>query len=198
MFKGGKIITLIDYIYPPVCGFCGKIHKDYLCKKCEIKLNREECITTVRNKENNFQEQMYFFRYEGFLKTYDIIVPVPISKKRKKKRGYNQSLLIAREIASSYNKNVNHTLRVEKNCLYKNIDTIEQSKLNKEQRDINVKGVYKLRNNRILTNKRILLVDDIYTTGNTVRECCHMIKKANPEKIGVLTIARGFVDKRKG
>ena len=168
---------------------------------------------------------MYFFRYEGvirkailnykfsgqaylyksfvnfmiknqklmeFLESYDIIIPVPISRKRKMQRGYNQSLLIARELVKSYNR-----IQINTNCLYKIKNTIEQSKLNKKQRDVNVKNVYVLKNEKALTGKRILLVDDIYTTGNTVEECSQMIKKAKPAAIGVLTIAKDFVDKGK-
>ena len=219
---------ILDFIYPPVCGFCGKINKELLCKKCENKLLKQQSIAIEKFEECDFQEQIYFFPYEGFirkailqykfrskaylyksfvkfmiknenfmefLKSYDIIIPVPISKKRKKKRGYNQSLLIAREIANLYNKNNNNNiLRVENKCLYKYKDTIEQSKLNKEQRAINVQGVYSLKKQQILENKRILLIDDIYTTGNTIKECSQMIKKARPQKIGILTIAKDFVD----
>ncbi len=218
---------ILDFIYPPVCGFCNKINKETLCKKCENKLANEQNVKIEKFKNYEFQEQIYFFPYEGFvrnailqykfrnkvylyksfvkfmiknqnfmkfLKTYDIIIPVPISKKRKKKRGYNQSLLIAKGIANLYNKNKNHILKVESKCLYKTIDTIEQSKLNKEQRNANVQGVYDLKNGQILENKRILLIDDIYTTGNTIKECSQMIKKAKPKKIGVLTIAKDFVD----
>ena len=171
-----------------------------------------------------FKEHIYFFEYEGlirnaiikykfqdksyiyksfvkfmtkneklmeFLKSYDIIIPVPISKQRKKERGYNQSLLLAKEISKIYNKRINTS------CLYKIKNIKEQSKLNKEERAINIQGVYKLKNKQILTNRRILIIDDIYTTGSTVRECSQMIKEAKPEKIGVLTIAKDFVNKGK-
>ena len=66
----------------------------------------------------------------------------------------------------------------------------EQSKLNKEQRKQNIQNVYELKNGEILNNKRILLIDDIYTTGSTVNECCKMLQKAMPKKIDVFTIAK--------
>ena len=118
------------------------------------------------------------------IKNYDTIIPVPISKKRQKERGYNQSLLIARKIAEKTN------LELMNNCLIKTKNIIEQSKLNKEDRLQNIQGVYELTNRQLIENKKILLIDDIYTTGSTVNECSRILRKANPEKIGVLVLAK--------
>ena len=118
------------------------------------------------------------------IKTYDTIIPVPISTKRKMQRGYNQSFLIAKEIAKSLN------LEIINNCLYKNKNIIEQSKLNKEDRQKNIQGVYKLIDKKKLKNKKILLIDDIYTTGSTVNECSRTLRQAEIKEIGVFTIAK--------
>lgn len=118
------------------------------------------------------------------IKNYDTIIPVPISKKRQKERGYNQSLLIARKIAEKTN------LELMNNCLIKTKNIIEQSKLNKEDRLQNIYGVYELTNRQLIENKKILLIDDIYTTGSTVNECSRILRRANPEKIGVLVLAK--------
>ena len=69
-------------------------------------------------------------------------------------------------------------------------DVIEQSKLNKEERQKNIQGVYELRNKEKLYKKKILLVDDIYTTGSTVNECSKVLKGAKPKQIGIFTIAK--------
>ena len=150
-----------------------------------------------------FNEKSYMYKtFVNFLlknkkifeniKKYDKIIPVPISKKRYKERGYNQSLLIAKEISMqiSYETNNNIKLELVNNCLIKTKNIIEQSKLNKEDRQHNIQGVYTLKNGSILTNKSILLVDDIYTTGSTVNECCRVLQQANPNKIGVLVLAK--------
>lgn len=118
------------------------------------------------------------------IKNYDKIIPVPISKKRQKERGYNQSLLIAIEIAKKTN------LELLNNCLIKTKNIIEQSKLNKHDREQNIQGVYKLQNKQLIENKKILLIDDIYTTGNTANECSKTLYQANPSKIGVLVLAK--------
>jgi competence protein ComFC len=120
-----------------------------------------------------------------FLKNYDIIIPVPISKKRKKKRGYNQSELIAKKIAKQM-KNLKYTSKV----LYKTKDTIPQSVLDKDKRIENIKGAYYIKNEQILKNKKVLLIDDIFTTGSTVNECSKILKQVGVKEIGIFTLAR--------
>lgn len=208
-------------IYPSICGICGKINKNSLCKKCEIELKKQSENKIEKDGEEiedkYFNELMYIFKYEGqirklildykfneksyiyltfvnFLlknkkifeniKKYDTIIPVPISKKRLKTRGYNQSLLIARQIAQQTN------LELVNNCLFKTKNIIEQSKLNKEERRQNIQGVYELQNKQLIENKKILLIDDIYTTGNTVNECSKILRQGKPSKIGILVLAR--------
>lgn len=118
------------------------------------------------------------------IQKYDTIIPVPISKKRKKDRGYNQSLLIAKEIALKTEKNILN------NCLIKTKNIIEQSKLNKEERLKNIQGVYELKSSKMIENKKILLIDDIYTTGSTVNECSKILRQGNPSEIGILVLAK--------
>ena len=85
------------------------------------------------------------------IKKYDIIIPVPISKKRYKERGYNQSSIIARNIAKSFD------LKYIEDVLIKNKDNIPQSLLKKEDREDNVKNIYTLNSKRIdsIKNKYI-------------------------------------------
>lgn len=208
-----------NLIYPPICGICGKINPNFLCNKCEIQLKEQAKFQIEENQNINyyFQEHLYIFQYQGMirkiminykfndasylyqtivnfllknrkffqiLKSYDTIIPVPISHKRKKERGYNQSGLIAREIAKRIG------LDYQNQSLIKIKDIVEQSKLNKEERQKNIQGVYELKQLQKLQNKKILLIDDIYTTGSTVNECSKILMKANPKKVGVLTIAK--------
>ncbi len=101
-------------------------------------------------------------------------------------RGYDQSEILAKKISQLLN------IKIEKNIIQKNVDTKPQSTLNKTQRKENVKKVYKVKNTEILKNKRILIFDDIYTTGSTVNECARLLIKSGIERsnIGVLTIAK--------
>lgn len=118
------------------------------------------------------------------IKTYDIIIPVPISKQRKKERGYNQSLLIAGQISKKA------FINLEKNVLYKTKNIVAQSTLNKEDRLNNIKDAYEIKNVKNIQNKKILIFDDIYTTGSTVNECSKVLIQNGAKKIGILTIAK--------
>lgn len=84
------------------------------------------------------------------------------------------------------------SVKTEKNKIYKTKHTKPQSTLDKKQREENVKGVYEVKNIEKMKSKKILIFDDIYTTGNTVNECArNLVKKGiNRKNIGVLTIAK--------
>lgn len=214
---------ILEYIYPPTCGVCGKICKEYICNKCSIKLRKHEIknnhVIKIGNKEKHFDELLCIFKYEdiirdiiikykfqnkpylyktfakiilknektcGFLEKYDIIIPVPISKKRKHERGYNQTQLIAKEIAKILN------IKLGNNILIKERDTKAQSELSKKDRAINIKDVFKITDNKTIKNMKILIFDDIYTTGSTANECARILKESGAKKIGVLTIAKDY------
>ena len=183
-------------------------------QKCQYLLLREIILNYKFNDKSYLYKTIVNFLLKNekifeILKSYDTIIPVPISKKRKKERGYNQSALIAKEIVERLKKEQftkklatnkmtieqfrqQNTQKIEYNdrCLFKTKNIIEQSKLNKQERAENIRGVYELRNKELLYNKKILLVDDIYTTGSTVDECSKILTDANPQKIGILTIAK--------
>ena len=120
----------------------------------------------------------------GLLKKYDIIIPVPIHRKRKLQRGYNQTQLIAKEIA----KNID--IELCDDALIKTKNTIAQSKLNKNKRKQNLKAAFRVLDLEKIQGKNILLFDDIFTTGSTVNECSKILKKAGAKTVGVLTIAK--------
>lgn len=182
-------------------------------------LEKQADFTIYENDsfKNYFDKHMYFFKYKGivrnliinykfneksylyktftnffiknqnfcdFFKSYDIIMPVPISIKRNMERGYNQSQLIAKELSKKLN------IQLVNNCLIKNKNVIKQSKLSKAQRLENIQGAYKIRHYKKINNKKIILFDDIFTTGSTVNECCKMLYNAKPKEICVLTIAK--------
>ena len=124
-------------------------------------------------------------KYVKLFGSYDIIGAVPIHKKREKDRGYNQSELIAKEIAKN-------TPNIEyKNILKKLKNNHRQSELKMEERLKNVKNVYDVQNKEIIQNKRIILFDDVYTTGSTVNECSKVLKENGAKEILVLTLASG-------
>ena len=142
-----------------------------------------------------FQEKPYIYKTIAYflknmqkslekLKKYDIIIIVPVSNKRKLERGYDQCELIAKEISKNFN------IQYNEKCLLKNRNIQPQSLLTKEERIKNVENVYSVKNQEKIINKKILLIDDIYTTGSTVNECSRILKQAGGKNIGILTIAK--------
>ncbi len=212
---------ILEIIYPKKCIFCNTINEDYTCKKCKIKLEyicandkleRVEgkyfdymisayfYLDSIRNKilEFKFDNKKYLYRalseelirkMQIYISLFDCIISVPISIQRYMKRGYNQSELIAKSISQKLNKPL---IRF---CLIKVKNNKKQSGLKIEERFTNVKSVYKVINKNIISGKRILLIDDIYTTGATVNECSKVLKAAGANKVLVATIARAIKNK---
>lgn len=209
--------NILDLVYPNVCGICGEICKDSLCKKCENAIKKYKIDLISKNPKMYFDESMHIFKYDeiirqkiieykfqeksylyktfakiilknekvcGFFEKYDIMIPVPIHKKRRLKRGYNQAELIAKEIC----KNVD--LEQKTNVLTKQKNIVAQSELNKNERMQNIKNAFGIKNANEIKNKNIILFDDIYTTGSTVNECSRILKKVGVNQIGILTIAK--------
>lgn len=120
------------------------------------------------------------------LKSYDIIIPVPMSRKSKNIRGYNQTEIISKELAKRIG------IIYKKEILIKCKNIKRQSLLTKEERILNVKNAFKVNDKfcEYLNGKKIILFDDIYTTGATINECLEVIKKYNVKEILVLILAK--------
>ena len=125
-------------------------------------------------------------KYLEKLKKYDIIIMVPLSWKRRLRRGYNQSQLIAKIISNILQR------KIESKILYKTKNIVPQSTLNKKERKENIKGAFKIKHTEKIKNKKILIIDDIYTTGSTLNECARLLIRngIKKEDIGVLTLAK--------
>ena len=112
----------------------------------------------------------------------EMVVPVPMHPKRLKRRGYNQSELLAREIAA--------VLEVPcENGLVRVRDTVQQARLDGDERRKNMKDAF--RAEPCVSGWRVLLVDDVYTTGETARECAETLRKAGAISVSFLCYAKG-------
>ncbi len=113
----------------------------------------------------------------------DIVIPVPLHKKKLRKRGYNQVAKFGEEIAKA--------LKSEylDNVLIKNTATSTQVFKNRMARWTNSLENFSLQNAGLITGKHILIVDDIITTGATIEACVNILQKANDVKISVATMA---------
>lgn len=208
------INMLLNFLFPSVCGICGKVGKEWICEKCLEKLKINIIYRKVYNKY--YDEMIYLFSYKDVrklilkykfnnqaflsnmfsqiilknkklcrnLKFYDIIIPVPMYKIKKQKRGYNQTELITKKIAK------NLELQEDSKVLLKIKNTKTQSKLNEKQRYENIKNVFYINNNEKIQNKKVILFDDIITTGATINECAKILKQNGAKKVTVLAIAK--------
>ena len=153
---------ILDLIYPPVCGICGKLSENSLCKKCQNKIYKEAIFGQEKYEDKFFDTHFYLFKYDGIIRDklidykfneksylyktfvnffvfyeknyfhfdfYDIIIPVPISRKRLNFRGYNQSKLIALELSRYF------SAKLEDKILIKIKNNKPQSTLNQERKN---------------------------------------------------------------
>ena len=116
-----------------------------------------------------------------------ILIPIPLSKKRYRERGYNQAELICKELVKLDN-NIN--FKLETDILIKPQDTEHQARIrNKKERMKNIMGSFAVKNENLIKSKNIILIDDILTTGATLTEARKVLKKSGARKIIAFTVA---------
>lgn len=118
------------------------------------------------------------------INSYDIIIPVPMFEKKKKQRGYNQTELIAEKVVKKLD------IKLEINNLIKIKNTKVQSTLTADERKENIKNAFFVNNKDKIKNKRVIIFDDIFTTGETVNEISRILKDAGAKEILILVLAK--------
>lgn len=113
----------------------------------------------------------------------DYLVPVPISDKRLSKRGYNQALLIANELAKLSNFRINDSL-----IRHKSTEHLHSQTLN--ERKAVLSEAFSINESVNIRNKNIVILDDIFTTGTTVNECARILLSSGAKSVSSLTAAR--------
>lgn len=184
------------------CKRCGaKLKTSNLCLACksnkrEFKLARSvmvyDGIASRLIKNFKYQNKPYMSRTFGKLLAkkfvslnwkVDFITFVPITKKKEKKRGFNQARLLAEEFYK------NTGVQLEKDILIKKQETKEQASLGFKDRQENLRKSFKVTNKDKVFGKSILLIDDVFTTGATANACSLAFKKAGAKEVFVLTVA---------
>lgn len=121
----------------------------------------------------------------GFLRQANL-VPVPLHPRKLRERAYNQSALIAAELASVYPQ-----FRIDE-PLERVVDTESQTKFDKRERKRNLKNAFSLRQNRAIDPaKRYIIIDDVFTTGSTINACASTLRRAGARHIDALTVGHG-------
>ena len=205
--------ALLNLLFPPKCPFCGKVQDvSGICPGCEKELPRISDAEAIKKGPGKFRcagavwyehtvrDALLRFKFQGasdaaeplgsliaqcaaeqFSGEFDIVTWVPVSQKRLRSRGYDQAELLARAACRLW--------ETEPVCLLKKtIDTPPQSRIQEAAaRRANVLGVYETSGD--VAGKRILLVDDIYTTGATLGECVRVLKEAGADSVVCAVVA---------
>ena len=130
------------------------------------------------------EEMQELETFQGFIKP--LIVPIPLSRKRQRKRGYNQSELLCKEL--SFIDPLSFKLCT--NVLYKSLDTKQQTKtISKSERKNNLRGCFAIKHQEKIVDRNIILIDDIVTTGATLSEAKKVLRRSGAKKIVAFTIA---------
>ena len=193
----------------PFCLVCGRFFEGaggpHLCLDC---LGRDTPLARHRSfarYEGVLKDVILLFKFRGFeilgallgdhlaralgqeealWEGVEAIVPVPLHPKRKKKRGFNQAHVLAARLGRS------KKIRLFDRHLFKLKDVPPQTTLEAEERESNVRGVFDVRKAQELEGKIVLLVDDVYTTGATLRECSLVLMKAGAKEVRAVTVAQ--------
>ncbi len=205
---------LLDLIYPPKCTFCRKLlraDETDICGKCRTTLPQiegslkrgefySECFS-VYYYDETVRESLHRFKFQSMQQyaavygrliamkilkeglSFDVLTWVPISKKRRAERGYDQSELIAKAIAKELAVPCIATLQKTRHNLAQSLQP------NAAARKANVLGAYSIASSLDLTDKQILLIDDIMTTGATLSECSRVLLTAGAKNVCCATMA---------
>jgi ComF family protein len=173
-----------------------------VCGKCLSEKNGFEEGLYGFYYENRLRDAIHSFKFSGrkdvgkhlvglvekkitaFSPKFDCIIPLPVTEKRLRERGFNQSFILAQEISQMTGKPVYHSY------LHKTKDTKDQYALSREERKKNIKGAFSLAKQANLKGKKVLLVDDLYTTGQTAGEATRILYRGKPESIVFFALAR--------
>lgn len=211
------LLFLQDIIFTVKCPYCQKVieRNDYACKKCKSKFPlkgfetyaiggyktispfKYDGIFASGVKNFKFHENPSYARQLAVplvdeilakydINSFDIITAIPMYYKNQRERGYNQSELLAKQCSEIMG--IPYAELLEKHKANK-----AQHTLKGKERENNVHGVYRVADIELAADKTILIIDDIITTGNTLGECCKVLKKAGCKSISCATLCAAIV-----
>ncbi len=194
---------------PCICKRCGTVLKSggghcYACRGSKARAYKCGIIRSACMFNDSSRALVHALKYAGadYLARYmglfmgkqycrypelaeaELAVPIPLYSKRRRKRGYNQSELLAHFFAEATG------MPVDLNLLMRVRDTVSQTTLNRKERLANMAHAFACKEPNALRGKTVLLVDDVATTGATLEGCAAALKKAGAKKVFAYTFAR--------
>ena len=201
-------LSKLPYISCKVCKKCGEPIESMaeFCMRCKNHVDRgfdkaraqflykDEIAKAVKDMKYYGKKYLYEylskFVYDVYVRenfSADVVIPVPISIKSLKGRGFNQAELLCKTFAEN-------GVEVNFNCVQKIKETQNQAKLNFADRQTNVIGAFKVVDKNAVKNKNVLVVDDVFTTGATVSELANILKKSGAKRVDVITLCHEMPD----
>ncbi len=212
-----RCITGFIPLSPPFCPQCGRMFysregANHLCGECIQTKKYYHAVRSAGVYDGPVMALIHAFKYSGriqlapafgmllygtFLKEYgdrrfDLVLPVPLHASKLRQRGFNQAALILRQ----WEKLITETdapmppVDLKQQVLVRQKKTISQTGLGREERKINIKNAFRVIDASRVLNKRMLLIDDVLTTGATADECAKALMHAEAESVDILTLAR--------
>ena len=198
--------NILAVLFPQKCLGCKK-ENEILCSDCLLKINRPDTpYLKGVHIAGNYQDlvlkkALWLLKYRGAkqlakplaelikervwkkMETKDwLVIPIPLSKNKMRRRGYNQAELIAKELSDNICADV----------LLKKFHTKSQVEVkDKEERLANIIGSFEAKNSETITGKKIILIDDVLTTGATMREAKKILLSAGAKKVAGVVVAKG-------
>lgn len=190
-----------------LCPYCSRLsEKGKICERCKrrTKSNLSGILPACYFNEGFIKDAIHEFKYDGVFDLAEplanllincllenplfegrIIVPVPLHKRKEKQRGFNQSKLLAQKIADAYE------VEIEDKVLIRKKSTLPQVSLGSKDRKSNIKNAFEfVGDSGKIKDKKILLIDDVCTTGATLEECAKVLKENDAKDVWALIIAR--------
>jgi ComF family protein len=210
-FVGGKCWSQVRFIRPPFCQRCGlpfagDLTTPFVCTNChELKLYFSSARSAVVAR-SVVLEAIHRFKYsralwfENFLagllvreaapalhgQRWDLLAPVPLHPLKEREREFNQSALLGRQLGRAAN------LPCDEKILRRAKPTVTQTHLNRQARAANMTSAFAVRAGARLAGRRVVLVDDVFTTGATTNDCARALRDAGADEVCVWTVARGI------
>lgn len=203
-------LARVDFVQPPFCELCGdpvggRVGHAYRCALCSERRVWFDAARSVARYDGILGLLIRDLKYHGAfwladdladllaagVRThydtgeFDAIAAVPLHLSKQRLRGYNQSALLAAALGRRLG------LPLARRCLRRVRPDRSQTHLTVSERAANVAGAFGTRWNRWLAGRRILLVDDVMTTGATVNDCARALKEGGAAVVRVITVARG-------
>jgi ComF family protein len=206
-------------ISSPMCTCCGAPFKsrqdqNHLCGDCIIRPKKFRMARAAMACDQQLMAVIHRYKYAAktqlarplgalmfsvFMRQWegekvDLVLPVPLHPQKFRSRGFNQSYLFVRSwqaVADAMHITL-PDIPVHTDVLIRTKATVAQTGLGRRQRLKNVKGVFSLRSPEKVYGKKLLVVDDVYTTGATVNECARTLLEFGAERVDVLTLARAI------